>query len=175
MIRTERTVSVTTVPLTTQDYREGITTCPLSTLLLEERQHTRDDSTQLKKVTQNLRRDIQHSSNSEIYGTRCAVQSDGSVYRQDLSRKVSVLHRWFLLRFIKGSPNRLCHCKWIQSWDNVKKKMAHKIMTNHTSHNCRNTTVLPEMCATASHARRQSGDHTRGSYDPAVVLYLVRS
>ena len=101
LIRTERTVCVTTVPLTTQDHRGGITTCPLSTLLVEKRQLTRDGSTQLSEVTQNLRRDTHHSSNSEIYSTQCAVQSDGSVNRQDLSRKVSVLHRWFLLQFIK--------------------------------------------------------------------------
>ena len=121
VILKERTVCVRTVPLTTQDYRDGITTCPLSTLLLEERQLTRDGSTQLSEVTQNLRRETHHSSNSEIYSTQCAVQSDGSVNRQNLSRKVFVLHRWFLLQFIMGSPNRLCHCRWIQSWDKNKK------------------------------------------------------
>ena len=153
------------VPLTTEDYRGGITTCPLSTLLLEERQLTRDGSTQFSEVFQNLRRDTRHSSNSEIVSTQCAILSDGSVNRQDLSRKVSVLHRWFLSRLINGSPNRLSHCRWIQSWDKVfKKKKTDDAQDSDKSHESqlqKHDSVVRDVCNGQSYETSVVWTHTR--------------
>ena len=60
-------------------------------------------------------------------------------------------------QFTRCSPTRLCHCRChsaftsallprqrFHSWDNDMQWMAHAIWINHTSRNCKNTTMLPE-------------------------------